>query len=409
MVGCGRARYEENGLPTQLLVCNYGPGGNVETEPLYRAGAPCSGCGSGCSATYPSLCAPGAQGSPQGSPQQGTQAAVAPLALQLSTTTPAPAPAPTTAPGPVLGLRSFFANPTENAILPSSVSPGFFFAGSTAKPFSTSKPFPSLKPFPAAKPFSTTPRPTTTTPRPAPTTARAAPRPVTAARALSTTRRPVATTAKPTTVKPTTARPTTARPTTARPTTAPLSARAFASTTPSPRIASSTAAPEEADCPVPKTVGAACKEYRAAPLSATEREAMLDYHNAKRSALAAGEVPGFKPASDMKQMVRAALTGSNNITENNNNNEQRPKRQVIRMFSPTSAAFSQLAWADTWKLGCGRSRYSSVDVLTEILVCNYGPGGNVQGGRVYRAGAACSGCPAACSATYPGLCATTAT
>ncbi|XP_034244619.1 CRISP/Allergen/PR-1-like [Thrips palmi] len=77
-------------------------------------------------------------------------------------------------------------------------------------------------------------------------------------------------------------------------------------------------------------------------------------------------------------------------------------------FAPTTAAFTQLAWADTWLLGCGRSRYSSVGVLTEVLVCNYGPSGNVPGGRVYTPGAACSACPAACSPTYPGLCVTTA-
>lgn len=77
-------------------------------------------------------------------------------------------------------------------------------------------------------------------------------------------------------------------------------------------------------------------------------------------------------------------------------------------FSPTTAAFTQLTWSDTWVLGCGRARYSSVDVLTEILVCNYGPGGNVLDGKLYRPGAPCSACPAACSATYPALCATTA-
>ncbi|KAK3914323.1 Venom allergen 5 [Frankliniella fusca] len=434
LVGCGRARYEENGLPTQLLVCNYGPGGNVETEPLYRGGAPCSGCpaGQGCSATYPALCAPGQQHGQQGvASTQAAEPAPAPLSLRPS------APAAPAAPAASIGLRSFFANPTENSILPSSPAPGGggggFFAGSTAKPFfpsSTGKPFPSLKPFTTAKPSFTTARttPRTTTPR------------TTTARALSTP--------KPTTARPsTTARPTTARTTVTKPTTA-LGVRSSASTTLAPVIASSTAAPEEVSCPIPKSVGPACKEYRAAPLSAAERAAMLDFHNVKRSELASGKVPGFKPASDMKQMywddelqelaqawadkcewghdpcrntARWSVKGQNlgltfsldwrfpASTERVEDWFQELKLYNYSSgpftFTPATSHFTQLAWSDSYLVGCGRARYMSEHGLpSEYLVCNYGPGGNIFGNALYREGEPCSRCRDGCSDRYPGLC-----
>ncbi|XP_034244960.1 peptidase inhibitor 16-like, partial [Thrips palmi] len=357
LVGCGRARYEENGLPTQLLVCNYGPAGNVETEPLYRQGAPCSACqpGTACSPTYPALCA--GQGASQ-LVQFSLEPAAAPLSLTPSTVAP-------TAP-PAIGLRGFFGDVTQNSILPSSVSPALF-GGSTLKPFTP------IKPFAAALP--------------------------------STTATPVL----------------------------------------------STESPDEfgqPGCPIPKSVGPTCKQHRAAPLSAAERATMLDFHNVKRSAIAAGDLPGFKPAADMKQMywdeelealaqtwadkcewghdpcrstARWAVKGQNlgltfslDWTFPASTERVEDWYQELKLynyttgpftFAPATSHFTQLAWADTYLVGCGRTRYMSEHGLpSEYLVCNYGPGGNIFGNPLYREGPPCAKCPFSCSDRYPGLC-----
>ena len=45
--------------------------------------------------------------------------------------------------------------------------------------------------------------------------------------------------------------------------------------------------------------------------------------------------------------------------------------------------------------------------MIRYYVCNYGPGGNRVGRKMYQPGRACSACPGSstCSSSYPGLCA----
>jgi hypothetical protein len=57
------------------------------------------------------------------------------------------------------------------------------------------------------------------------------------------------------------------------------------------------------------------------------------------------------------------------------------------VFKAGTGHFTQMAWAKTNKLGCGRSTYVDGGFTNEYLVCNYGPAGNVQGEKVYTAGA----------------------
>lgn len=74
-------------------------------------------------------------------------------------------------------------------------------------------------------------------------------------------------------------------------------------------------------------------------------------------------------------------------------------------FSAATSHFTQLAWSETYLVGCARARYMSEHNLpSEYLVCNYGPGGNIFGNSLYREGPACSRCPLGCSDRYPGLC-----
>lgn len=54
-------------------------------------------------------------------------------------------------------------------------------------------------------------------------------------------------------------------------------------------------------------------------------------------------------------------------------------------FSKKLGHFTQLVWSNTNKIGCGYAYYrQSVRGLTKIYVCNYGPGGNIIGGSMYK-------------------------
>jgi len=60
--------------------------------------------------------------------------------------------------------------------------------------------------------------------------------------------------------------------------------------------------------------------------------------------------------------------------------------------------FTQVAWADTHKVGCGFVRFYGSQPLgrnfyNNYYVCNYGKGGNMGGKPVYKIGKACSQCP----------------
>ncbi|XP_067209491.1 venom allergen 3-like isoform X2 [Linepithema humile] len=46
--------------------------------------------------------------------------------------------------------------------------------------------------------------------------------------------------------------------------------------------------------------------------------------------------------------------------------------------------YTQLVWANTTKVGCGRIKFKHGDWNKHYLVCNYGPTGNVRGGRIYE-------------------------
>ncbi|XP_040583926.1 uncharacterized protein [Lepeophtheirus salmonis] len=73
--------------------------------------------------------------------------------------------------------------------------------------------------------------------------------------------------------------------------------------------------------------------------------------------------------------------------------------------------FTQVAWATTSKIGCGRLTYFSEESKTlgygqQLYICNYGRAGNYIGSKLYKIGTPCSKCPkgSECSSNYPGLC-----
>ena len=57
-----------------------------------------------------------------------------------------------------------------------------------------------------------------------------------------------------------------------------------------------------------------------------------------------------------------------------------------------------------FKVGCGGVQYFSGQMYSKVLVCDYGPGGNVIGLSMYEQGVACSKCPAGTSCIEGVLC-----
>ena len=48
--------------------------------------------------------------------------------------------------------------------------------------------------------------------------------------------------------------------------------------------------------------------------------------------------------------------------------------------------YTQMVWADTYKVGCGFIMHNRGEWYKKVLVCDYGPGGNYVGGEMYKIG-----------------------
>jgi hypothetical protein len=74
----------------------------------------------------------------------------------------------------------------------------------------------------------------------------------------------------------------------------------------------------------------------------------------------------------------------------------------IARFTSGTGHYTQVVWADTYKVGCGFTAFrGSNGWYSKLYVCNYGPGGNIIGGTMYKKGTACSQCSSTCD---NGLC-----
>lgn len=71
-------------------------------------------------------------------------------------------------------------------------------------------------------------------------------------------------------------------------------------------------------------------------------------------------------------------------------------------FDYKTTSFSQLVWAKTRVVGCGRTKYAS---RVEII-CNYAPSGNIEEEPVFISGPPCSQCESneTCNGKYSNLC-----
>ncbi|XP_045766067.1 uncharacterized protein LOC123867827 isoform X2 [Maniola jurtina] len=71
--------------------------------------------------------------------------------------------------------------------------------------------------------------------------------------------------------------------------------------------------------------------------------------------------------------------------------------------------FTQLIWADTDKVGCGKAKFfvkNVKPVIVDRLVCNFAPRGNIHGKPIYTIGYAATQCGSGMErdTTFPGLC-----
>ena len=88
-----------------------------------------------------------------------------------------------------------------------------------------------------------------------------------------------------------------------------------------------------------------------------------------------------------------------------------PRTLVDRyQHSPSRALyyspFSQVVWAETWKIGCGFTASTKDGEVQKLYVCNYGPSGNIEDLPTYKRGVSASQCPdnTAPAGDFPALC-----
>lgn len=196
-------------------------------------------------------------------------------------------------------------------------------------------------------------------------------------------------------------------------------------------------------------------------LSMDQRQRILYYHNAYRNKLAAGNLSMFPSAGNMKEIVwdydiENFVQSQLNEGKKSFLKEERKKAMpygpkgenffefvqpqignffegffnttsVIEMWFQessryihpidnftlfTSPHFTQMAWAETEKIGCGivecvrhyGNRFAPYDVQIVVMNCNYYPEGNVKGKPIYEKGEPCSLCGGKCSMKYRYLC-----
>lgn len=185
-------------------------------------------------------------------------------------------------------------------------------------------------------------------------------------------------------------------------------------------------------------------QLTATGLDNSEKDAIVALHNQFRSQIAIGNTSGLPTASNMLEMewdedlARVAQAHANlcspqpgcsaciriekfpfvgrtgcvvrtNSEDNNRHWEGciRDMYEEARILSPASPnspvrttrgaeSLAQLAWAKTWRVGCGFSMYPSQRTGSRFekrFTCAYGPGGNMRGQDVYKVGQPCSDCP----------------
>lgn len=201
------------------------------------------------------------------------------------------------------------------------------------------------------------------------------------------------------------------------------------------------------------------KLLRSGGLNCMDKQVILEEHNRARQSLANGKVKGqpgalnmremvwdeelarisqrwaeqCKPGHDLRRNVDRYAVGQNVATtwsfHRTPPSKDKPefRRHVMAWFDEVYrfgwkardgdpfrfrmnlGHFTQLAWADTYMVGCGYSYYDDPKRgLSKLYVCNYGPGGNLVGDSMYKVGfpglMSCVDYDMEQSSRYVGLC-----
>ena len=73
------------------------------------------------------------------------------------------------------------------------------------------------------------------------------------------------------------------------------------------------------------------------------------------------------------------------------------QKSTVANYSDSAGkgTITQLLWAKTWRIGCGFLYFRDPNGRKyAVLICNYGPRGNIEGEEVYKGGDICFDCPA---------------
>lgn len=74
--------------------------------------------------------------------------------------------------------------------------------------------------------------------------------------------------------------------------------------------------------------------------------------------------------------------------------------EKIKCVKRPCGQYTEMVWAENEAIGCGVTTCRNMRIKSrlfarvQVVVCNYGPGGNYRGERPYRTGPTCSQCPA---------------
>ncbi|KAL6732556.1 hypothetical protein Aduo_003306 [Ancylostoma duodenale] len=74
-------------------------------------------------------------------------------------------------------------------------------------------------------------------------------------------------------------------------------------------------------------------------------------------------------------------------------NKHMKYKEYLETKDNAPTKFTQMAWASTYKVGCGLKRCN----YGTIVVCRYSPRGNIHTQYIYKIGNACAACSASCA------------
>ncbi|KAF7995899.1 hypothetical protein HCN44_007006 [Aphidius gifuensis] len=159
----------------------------------------------------------------------------------------------------------------------------------------------------------------------------------------------------------------------------------------------------------------ACGILQQTSISSDERNEILKVHNIFRKRVKNGKERRGNPGPQPKEMIKdlkwdaelakiaqqtfgyvgqnwALMGNSRGWTATIDRFNKRMRYEEVQYYNkndtynygPVTGHYTQMVWGQTTHIGCGVTRYYRKEYYTTVLVCNYGPGGNVLDRPVYQ-------------------------